>query len=607
MGRVLKALDAAGMADDTLLVFTSDNGPVWYDTDVERFGHDSSGGLRGMKGDAWEGGHRMPFIVRWPGEVKPSSVSQQTICFTDLLATFAAASGAPLPSGELDSFNLLPVLLGQQPEQQPIRGPLVTPSAGGAFSIRSGPWKLIDRLGSGGFTKPGRITPEPEGPTGQLYNLTQDPSETLNLYQAQPQIVKRLQARLNGIVGGEPSPAPIAAVDRSTLKGKLMVGYQGWFNCEGDGADLGWTHWARNRRKPFAPDNITVDLWPDVSELDADERYATGFKHADGSVAEVFSSGNRATVLRHFRWMRDYGIDGAFIQRFANGLARPATKQHKDRVLSHARAGANQFGRSFAVMYDLSGLPAGGVNRVRDDWSALQTEWKLAEDNAYQQHAGAPLVAIWGVGFTDGRKYALAECLQLVEWFKSEGCAVMLGVPSYWREGTRDATSDPLLHSILELADIVSPWSIGRYRTPAQAERHAAETWQADRVWCLEQGIDFLPVAFPGFSWSNLKGEALAAIPRLKGQFLWSQVVGAQRAGCDMLYVAMFDEVDEGTAIFKCTNTPPEGAALLTYEGLPSDFYLRLVGYAAGMLKGQLAFRDTLPAITAPELQPQHK
>ncbi len=197
IGRVLEALDAAGMAENTLLVFSSDNGPVWYDTDVERFGHDSSGGLRGMKGDAWETGHRMPFIVRWPGKVKPGSVSKQTICFTDMMATFAAASGAALSEAAgPDSFSILPVLQGKQPEDEPIRGPVVIPSANGAYSIRSGPWKLIDRLGSGGFSKPARVAPAPGGPEGQLYNLEKDVGETENLYLQHPEIVQRLKKEL---------------------------------------------------------------------------------------------------------------------------------------------------------------------------------------------------------------------------------------------------------------------------------------------------------------------------------------------------------------------------------------------------------------------------
>jgi arylsulfatase A len=161
IGRILKALDQAGMADETLVIFTSDNGPVWYPTDVERFGHDSAGGLRGMKGDVWEAGHRMPFIVRWPGKVQRGSVSRQVICFTDLLATFAAILDTELPrdAGE-DSFDVLPVLLGAQPDDKPIRPAVVVPAMTGMFSIRSGPWKLIDGLGSGGFSQPRRIEPE---------------------------------------------------------------------------------------------------------------------------------------------------------------------------------------------------------------------------------------------------------------------------------------------------------------------------------------------------------------------------------------------------------------------------------------------------------------
>jgi arylsulfatase A-like enzyme len=197
IGRVLAALDAAHMTDETLVIFSSDNGPVWYDRDVERFGHDSSGGLRGMKGDAWENGHRMPFLVRWPGKVQAGSVSDQTICFTDMLATFAAIVGVELPEDAgPDSFDILPVLLGRQPPDVPIRGPLVIPAADGTLSIRSGPWKLIAGLGSRGFSEPRRIAPTAGGPDGQLYHLVDDLGETNNLYQQKPDIVNHLKAEL---------------------------------------------------------------------------------------------------------------------------------------------------------------------------------------------------------------------------------------------------------------------------------------------------------------------------------------------------------------------------------------------------------------------------
>ncbi len=200
IGRVLSALDDAGMAQETLVVFSSDNGPVWYEEDVERFDHDSSGGLRGMKADAWECGHRMPFIVRWPGKVKRGSVSQQLIGFTDLLATFAGVIGAPLAPGEgPDSFDFSRVLLGEQTDDDPVRESLVVYSGGGVPTIRSGPWKLIEGLGSGGFSKPRKVSPEADGPVGQLYHLGNDIGETQNLYQERPDVVSRLKRELKAI------------------------------------------------------------------------------------------------------------------------------------------------------------------------------------------------------------------------------------------------------------------------------------------------------------------------------------------------------------------------------------------------------------------------
>ena len=207
IGRVLAALERADMIQDTLLIFTSDNGPMWLPADVARFGHDAEGGLRGMKGDAWEAGHRMPFIVRWPGRVNAGTVSGQTICFTDILATFADICGTKLPAGAgPDSFSFLPVLEGRQPKGLPVRGPIVMQAgSSSAMMIRSGDWKLINQLGSGGFSKPSVIYPKPGEPAGQLYNLRDDLTETNNLYLNHPEIVARLQAEMQRIVNAEPS------------------------------------------------------------------------------------------------------------------------------------------------------------------------------------------------------------------------------------------------------------------------------------------------------------------------------------------------------------------------------------------------------------------
>ncbi|MFH5834310.1 arylsulfatase [Halalkalibaculum sp. DA384] len=197
IGRILSTIDKENMSDETLVIFTSDNGPVWYDKDKEQFGHDSQGGLRGMKGDVYEAGHRMPFIVRWPGVVDHGAVTDQTISFTDLMATFADILNTELPqnAGE-DSFSLVPVLTGEQPEKEAVRPPVVSVSSRGVRTIQDGRWKLIEALGSGGFSDPASMDPEPGGPEGQLYNLEEDPDETNNLWLNHPDVVNRLKRLL---------------------------------------------------------------------------------------------------------------------------------------------------------------------------------------------------------------------------------------------------------------------------------------------------------------------------------------------------------------------------------------------------------------------------
>lgn len=150
-----------------------------------------------MKGDAYEGGHRMPFIVRWPGVIEAGSMTHQTISFTDMLATFADMTGTELPvdAGE-DSFSILPVLTGSQPETEAIRPPVVVTVGRGMRSIQDGTWKLIDGLGSGGFTPPAYIEPGPGDPPGQLYNLKEDLSETINLWDEYPEVVEHLSRML---------------------------------------------------------------------------------------------------------------------------------------------------------------------------------------------------------------------------------------------------------------------------------------------------------------------------------------------------------------------------------------------------------------------------
>lgn len=201
IGQVLESLERNNITENTLVIFSSDNGPVWYDKDKQRFGHQSTGHFRGIKGDAWEGGHRMPFIARWPDRIKAGTSSDQLISFVDLMATLAAITNTPLPAtAGPDSFDFSRVLFGLQQANLPIRKSLALRSGNQAMMVRMGDWKLIDQLGSGGFSKPSKVKPVPGGPAGQLYHLGSDPGETKNLYGEKPEMVHRLSAILKAII-----------------------------------------------------------------------------------------------------------------------------------------------------------------------------------------------------------------------------------------------------------------------------------------------------------------------------------------------------------------------------------------------------------------------
>jgi hypothetical protein len=398
---------------------------------------------------------------------------------------------------------------------------------------------------------------------------------------------------------------PAQAVDASTLRGKVMCGYQGWFRCEGDGSGLKWHHYGHGGR--FEPGACGIELWPDVTELTADERFPTAFQHADGSTAHVFSSVHPKTVRRHFDWMQQHGIDGVFVQRFATTVRSPAFTRSINQVLVHCHNSANATGRAWALMYDLTGIRPQDFGLLKEDWQLISKNlWpdRPRRDKAYLHHGGKPVIALWGLGFND-RSPMLEQWADLIDYFQNDpqygGCTVMVGVPTYWRTQSRDTITDANLHDVIAKAQIVSPWMVGRFGSPEAAGRHYREVVPADRAWCVERRIDYLPVAFPGFSWHNLmagrgKEAKLDQIPRLGGRFFWSQCAAAVRAECDMLYVAMFDEMDEATAIFKCTNDPPVGKSpFLTYEDMPSDHYLWLTGQAGRMVRGEIKPTDAPP------------
>ena len=398
-----------------------------------------------------------------------------------------------------------------------------------------------------------------------------------------PRLLFACLVALVGLQAAEPAHA--------TLAGKVVCGYQGWFRAEGDASGQGWVHYGPGKR--FAPGACGIELWPDLAEFTPEERFASPFRFADGQPAELFSSVHPLTVRRHFRWMKDYGIDGAMLQRFAVGLGKGRGAEALDTVLRHCIDSANAEGRSLTVMYDLTGLKPERFPTVSADWQKLLAAG-LTKHPCYQHHGGKPLVSLWGLGFKD-RPAAAGEWQTLLKEIKATGAAVMLGVPSYWREGKADAWADPEVRAVIRQGDIVSPWAVGRFGRPSEVAGYAKKVWQPDVQACAETKQDYLPVIFPGFSWHNLsalRGQQAPfdQIPRLGGQLLWKQAIEAKQAGAMMVYVAMFDELDEGTAIMKCGGPRPTGASpFLDLSDVPTDHYLWLTGQIGRMVRGEIA------------------
>ncbi len=380
-----------------------------------------------------------------------------------------------------------------------------------------------------------------------------------------------------------------AAIAADTLHHKVLCGYQGWFRCAADGSDEGWLHWSGNRNR-VTPDSLTVEMWPDMSDYNESERYAVpGFSGPDDQPASLFSSANQRTVERHFQWMQEYGIDGVFVQRFLVNLRKPSF----DDVLNHVRSSAEKSGRVYAVCYDLSGAPKDRLyDLLVNDWKRLVDEATITEDKCYLHHNGKPVLFIWGF-FSDRFDVSLAH--RIIDFFKTnDRYAVTLigGCQWHWRK-----EADAEWARAFRRFDIISPWNVGNYTVRDGKKVAATGYWEDDIAEANKHGMAYLPVMYPGFGWTNLQGRDAdrATIPRRGGEFFWEQYVTASKLQIDMAYVAMFDEVDEATAIFKVSNSPPTQARFQTFEGLPSDWYLRLTGEGTKLIRGERQVGTTLP------------
>ncbi|NNF35342.1 MAG: hypothetical protein HKN68_14620, partial [Saprospiraceae bacterium] len=313
---------------------------------------------------------------------------------------------------------------------------------------------------------------------------------------------------------------PLFTFAQNDLDNGLYFGYQGWFNAEGDGSPTNdWRHWFRADVSPSVG-NLTIDFWPDMSELDADELYPTPFTYRDGSTALLYSNYNEKTVLRHFKWMQDYDLSGVFLQRFVGEIQIPQFLEIRNTVLDHVIKGAQQYGRKFAVMYDIAGVSRNDIFReITEDWMALVDDKNVTQQSGYMYQDDLPVVSIWGWGVNTTA--STPEILQQVtDWFHNPPdpkykAYVKGGVDIEWQNRPDAAEWRDAFLSL----DMISPWAVGTIGD-TEGSDFARENWiEPDLSTTSANGVDYMPVVFPGFSWKNLTGGNLNEIRRNGGRF----------------------------------------------------------------------------------------
>jgi chitodextrinase len=391
------------------------------------------------------------------------------------------------------------------------------------------------------------------------------------------------------------APAPAAAQPAASaagdVVGKISVGYQGWFACIGDGAPInGWWHWSQNWGQAPSASNNSIKAWPDVREYG--KTYPTAYPNLNGGqAATLFSSYDQSTVDVHFKWLQQYGIDTAALQRFnPNGGEGPT----RDAMVGRVRSSAEKYGRKFYVMYDISGW-TNMQAELKTDWTDKMKAY--TSSSAYAKQNGKPVVCIWGMGFNDSNHPATAAAaLDVINWFKGQGCYVIGGVPREWRTGTGGGRPD--YSSAYNALNMITPWMVGAIGDAAGSDSVYTDFTVPDQAYCDAHGIDYQPCVLPG---------DVSARQRKHGDFMWRQFYNMVRAGAQGIYISMFDEYNEGNQIAKTAEsqawTPTNSGFLALDEdgtACSSDYYLRLTGDGGRMLKGQIALTATRPTQPMP-------
>lgn len=379
-------------------------------------------------------------------------------------------------------------------------------------------------------------------------------------------------------------------VDTKSLSSKVLAGYQGWFATPNDVSDGGWIHWSRSSTLDPAPNLITVDQWPWLGEYETNRLYPAGnMVYQDGQSAYVFSSQDPETVLRHFRWMRKYNIDGVYLQRFVT-RGNSGYYGASEFVLNNVRQAANQEGRVWAIEYDVSSLDTdtNAFQVITNDWSWLVNQCGILTDSRYLHENGKPVLFIWGFSVS-GRNFTVSQADQIVSWFTNQNLYLIGGVSSSWQANTG-------WYGHYQKYDQLLGW-METSLSNLNSEKTQLNGW----------GMKILPHAWPGFSWNNLQQTVFPTdyTARNAGAFYWTRLYNSVSCGANQIFLGMFDEYNEGTAIMPMSDSHPDiynaggtntWGHYVDNEGLDPFWYLRLSGAAKEMLNGQRTLSSVLPS-----------
>jgi hypothetical protein len=376
-----------------------------------------------------------------------------------------------------------------------------------------------------------------------------------------------------------PSPA-------GDVVGKITVGYQGWFACKGDGSTINaWWHWGQDWGQTPSPTNKAMKSWPDVRDYTS--RYTTNFANLNnGQPAQLFSTFNDQTVDVQFSWMNQNKIDVAALQRFnPSGIEGPI----RDAITAKVKTAAEKYSVKFYIMYDVSGW-TNMQTEVKADWTNKMKQY--TQSSAYAKQNGKPVVCIWGFGFSDNNHpWSAATCLDVINWFKGQGCYVIGGVPTHWLNQTSD--SRPGFLNTYKAFNMLSPWMVGRIGKAADSDNFFTTVNTPDIAYCKQNSIDYQPCILPG---------DLQERQRAHGDFMWRQFYNMTRLGSQGIYISMFDEYNEGNQIAKTAENAgqvPAGSGFWALDedgtACSSDYYLRLTRDGGRMFKKEIALTATRP------------